>query len=273
MRKVAVIALALLAMFVYIITPLALAAPNYVDASLNDEEPAEVTGGTISGRVTTGNYGAYDCVVVFTPIEGESNPYTYEIDSASNGAYITDVLPSGVYSAYAESHTTNERRTYASNITIEDGVNVEGIDFNFERSYVLTGQVRNVDLFLNDVTVSIYATGNPSEITYTHTNEFGRYQFTGLSEGTYTLLFQKDGYKDVSTRITIGVDAPYFNTQMYKSGLPGINGFIPGYDFQHSMMIVGIVGIIVMIAFALMIWAHITKHPSLILEDEEDSVN
>ena len=119
---------------------------------------------------------------------------------------------------------------------------------------------------LSGVNVSLTPIGENTK-NVTQTDSDGHYQFNGLTGGVYELLFQKDGFADERQIIDIIVQ-PYFNTSMMRTGLPGINGFILEYDFQHSMMVVGLVGMIVMIAISLAVRYYLTRNPNMILNDD-----
>lgn len=263
MKKITVAAVALLVMLlITMLLPYADSSSDLRDVVLAEEsgndELSDV--GIVSGKLISRDFGA-EGTVIFTA--DDSKTYEAVVIKEDNGRY-SKKLPPGQYSAKARS-TDVEEVSYPEPIVVEAGSTIDGIDFKFVNTYTLTGTVRYGNLDLSGVKVSLSREGDDTRSTVT--NSEGYYQFNNLRGGTWTILFEKEGFKDVKSEINMETN-PYFNTQMYRAGLPGINGFIPGYDFQHSMMIIGLIGMVVMIAFSLILRLYASKNPSLILEDD-----
>lgn len=241
------------------------------------DEPPPTGKGTVSGRVLIREIGAYDCRVSFTKIDTDQDKetpskYVYSVDipKENDGNYSIE-LDVGSYIAYAE--YDKEKNVPPDDrspiIVVEEGSDIKDVNFRFEMSYPFHGTVTFEGSGLGGVTVTLtpISSGNPTSV---QTNEDGYYSFKGLSGGRYTIDCQKSGFETVTNNIDMDKEY-YFNTPMTRSGLPGVNGFIEGYDFQHSMMVVSLIGMVTMIIFALGVRFHLMKHPHLILNDEEES--
>ena len=281
MKKAAVAAFALLAVLLAsVLMPCALTAQDSsspilgasssANSGSDSHDLAEGKGG-VEGKVMMRNSPVEDYTITFEKVEfNEENEmsltglkYTKEITSTS-GEYAVQLSP-GQYSAKAIS-TSKEVVTYPTTIKITEGQWKSGIDFQFVNSYSFHGNVSYSGMKLSGVNVSLTPIGENTK-NVTQTDSDGHYQFNGLTGGVYELLFQKDGFADERQIIDIIVQ-PYFNTSMMRTGLPGINGFILEYDFQHSMMVVGLVGMIVMIAISLAVRYYLTRNPNMILNDD-----
>lgn len=84
---------------------------------------------------------------------------------------------------------------------------------------------------LSSVTVTVYSAAKKEQIVVT--NEAGLYSFDDLKAGTYTFVFQKDGYKRVTReKVVVQPDAGVqLNIEMSKHTALE---FVPGpYHFSH----------------------------------------
>ncbi|WP_400259920.1 carboxypeptidase regulatory-like domain-containing protein [Candidatus Methanomassiliicoccus intestinalis] len=279
MRKIAVVATALLAiLLVSTLMPCILATSDsssdgtVLGANDKGDEPPLTGKGTVSGRVLIREIGAYDCKVTFTEMNDNNEmgvEHSITIPKENDGYYSIE-LDIGRYTAYAE--YDKEKNVPPDDrspiIVVEEGSDIKDVNFRFEMSYPFHGTITFEGSGLGGVTVTLTPiSGNPTSV---QTNEDGYYSFKGLSGGIYTIDCQKSGFETVTNNIDMSKEY-YFNTPMTRSGLPGINGFIEGYDFQHSMMVVSLIGMVTMIIFALGVRFHLMKHPHLILNDEEES--
>jgi len=86
----------------------------------------------------------------------------------------------------------------------------------------------------------------------TITNIQGQFEFKGLPEGSYTVMFEKDGYRPVEiSPVSISVETPVNLTEVLMSPLrEAFEGFIFGFDLAHSMMILALFMTIVVLALA-----------------------
>lgn len=227
--------------------------------------------GGVEGKVTMRDSPVESYTITFEEVELNEEggtsltglTYTREINN-TNGEYAVQLSP-GQYNAKAIS-TSKEVVSYPTVIKVTEGQWNSNVDFQFVRSYSFHGNVSYKDMKVSGVTVSLAPIGGTSK-NVTLTDDDGHYQFNDLTGGVYELLFQKSGFSDERQIIDITVH-PYFNTQMQRTGLPGINGFILEYDFQHSMMILGLAGMIAMIAISLAVRYYLTRNPNMILNDD-----
>mgnify|MGYP005754520599 CR=1 FL=1 len=281
MKKVAVAAFALLAIFLAsVLMPCVLTAPDSSSPVLgadpsNDSDPYALPEGKggVEGMVKIRDWPVENYSLKFEELEWNENNemvltgmvYNFDI-SDPNGKYMVKVNP-GYYNIKAIS-TSKEVVSYPTITTVSEGKWNSGIDFTFVRSYSFHGNVSFEGMSLSGVNVSLTPTsGGAANVTQTDNN--GHYQFNNLTGGTYEILFQKSGFADERQIVDITVQ-PYLIIPMERTGLPGINGFILEYDFQHSMMVIGLVGMIVMIVISLAVRFYLTRNPNMILNDDNE---
>lgn len=273
MKKAAVAAFALLAVLLAsVLMPCALTAQDSSSPVLgasssansgSDPDNLEAGKGGVRGVAMMRNSPITEYTLEFVDID--SNPLeSISFDIVDNeGKYSVELDP-GRYNVSAI--TPKEKVTLSKPIEVVENQWVEETDFQFVNSYSFHGNVSYSGMKLSGVTVSLAPIGGTSK-NVTLTDDDGHYQFNDLTGGVYELLFQKSGFSDERQIIDITVH-PYFNTQMQRTGLPGINGFILEYDFQHSMMILGLAGMIAMIAISLAVRYYLTRNPNMILNDD-----
>lgn len=286
MKKVAVAAFALLAVFLAsVLMPCALTAPDSSSPVLGATSDAETDPdflpdgkGGVRGTVMVRDWPVENYSLVFEEVEWNENnemvltgmTYNFEVSDV-NGAY-SEIVNPGYYNIKAIS-TSQEVVSYPTLVTVtegkwNEGAEGKGINFTFVRSYTFHGNVSFERMMLSGVNVSLTPTsGGTANVT--QTDENGHYQFNNLTGGAYEILFQKSGFADERQIVDITVQ-PYLNIPMERTGLPGINGFILEYDFQHSMMVIGLVGMVVMIAISLGVRYYLTRNPNMMLNDEAE---
>ena len=289
MKKVAVAAFALLAILaVSVLMPCALTAPDSSAPVLGASSDAESDPdflpegkGGVKGVVQVRDWPVENYSLIFEEVEWNENnemkltgmTYNFEVSNI-NGTYAEIVNP-GYYNIKAIS-TSKEVVSYPTVVTVtegkwNEGADGKGINFTFVRSYTFHGNVTFEGMKLSGVNVSLTpASGGAASVT--QTDEDGHYQFNNLTGGAYEILFQKSGFTDERQIVDITVQ-PYLNIPMVRTGLPGINGFILEYDFQHSMMVIGLVGMIVMIVISLGVRYYLTKNPNMMLNDETEETS
>jgi len=86
----------------------------------------------------------------------------------------------------------------------------------------------------------------------TITNIQGQFEFKGLPEGSYRVIFEKDGYRPLEiSPVSISVETPVNLTEVLMVPLGEVfKGIVPGFDLPHSMMILGLFMTIVVLALA-----------------------
>lgn len=281
MKKVAVAAFALLAILaVSVLMPCALTAPDSSAPVLGASSDAESDPdflpegkGGVRGLVQVRDWPVENYSLVFEEVEWNENnemaltgmTYNFEVSNV-NGTY-SEIVNPGYYNIKAIS-TSKEVVSYPTVVTVTEGKWKDNIDFTFVRSYTFHGNVSFEGMMLSGVSVSL-TPASGGEASVTQTDESGHYQFNNLTGGAYEIQFQKSGFENEIQIVDITVQ-PYLNIPMVRTGLPGINGFILEYDFQHSMMVIGLVGMIVMIVISLGVRYYLTRNPNMMLNDETE---
>ena len=117
---------------------------------------------------------------------------------------------------------------------------------------VLIGTVvdrANPDKTLYNVAVTIFI-GDTQQRTEL-TDPFGKFGFTELAEGIYTLQFEVTGYRPLEVRNVVVKENETTNVTFKMEPLRnGFEGFIFGFDLAHSMMILALFITIVILAVA-----------------------
>lgn len=281
MKKVAVAAFALLAILaVSVLMPCALTAPDSSAPVLGASSDAESDPdflpegkGGVRGLVQVRDWPVENYSLIFEEVEWNENnemaltgmTYNFEVSNV-NGTY-SEIVNPGYYNIKAIS-TSKEVVSYPTVVTVTEGKWKDNIDFTFVRSYTFHGNVSFEGMMLSGVSVSL-TPASGGEASVTQTDESGHYQFNNLTGGAYEIQFQKSGFENEIQIVDITVQ-PYLNIPMVRTGLPGINGFILEYDFQHSMMVIGLVGMIVMIVISLGVRYYLTRNPNMMLNDETE---
>jgi len=170
------------------------------------------------------------------------------------GGYEINNISAGVYniSASLEGYETN-----ITQVTILPGSDV----LLYLDLRELPGSQLLVRLTASDtseplVGVVITISGSNIDPQSQSTNIDGKFAFTGLDPGNYTLQLVKDGYKPVEVaRITLGEGQNLTLSLTMDPLRKGDTGFIFGFDMAHSMMILALFLTIVILAMA--VWLRI----------------
>lgn len=274
MKKVAVAAFALLAVFLAsVLMPCALTAPDssapVLGATSDTDIEFEMGEGGVTGEVKMRQSPVTEYTLKFVDIDTppEEMKITEFNIKDDDGKYAV-ALAHGRYNVSVTTPKGSEVVTSATPVEVKVGEWTKDVNFKFERSYTFHGNVSYERAYLSGVNVYLTPIGGTSK-NVTQTDENGHYQFEDLQGGAYEILFQKSGFADERQIIDITVQ-PYLNIPMERTGLPGINGFILEYDFQHSMMVVGLVGMVVMIAISLGVRYYLTRNPNMMLNDDAE---
>jgi len=153
------------------------------DASQTNVNFTAVRGFSISGQVKLDSSGLAGVTVV---LSGTTSVTTLT-DSQGNYTF-SDVVP-GTYTV------TPSKQGYgfsppSQTVTITEG-NMSGVNFTAVAGYSISGQVMWQGSGLSGVTMTM--SGAASKVTETTTD--GRYVFTGLQNGSYTVTPAKSGYQ------------------------------------------------------------------------------
>lgn len=221
--------------------------------------------GTVTGHITNGTTTLAGARVT---IANEERNYSV-FSSAPLGAFvITDVHP-GVYIAYAE-REGYDRTYYPTPVTVVRGASV---DMNFtltEQPSRLLGKVTFNNAPLSGVRVT--AVGDDMSERVVQTDGEGIYRFDTIPAGHYTLTFTRSGYDSVEVSVNLApLKDNVKDAQMKRAAVQGGEGFFPGYDLSHSLMIIGLALSLITIVAALFIRYRVRRRPDLLSEEEEKS--
>jgi len=103
------------------------------------------------------------------------------------------------------------------------------------------------------------------------TSADGTYFISNIPAGYYTVTFSKNGYNTVERGVNL-LPPEYapLNTEMERMPLPISQGFIPGYDLAHSLMIVALGMAVGTSAIALLVRYHVRKNPKMVRGEEAE---
>lgn len=214
---------------------------------------------------------------------------TFSALSTENGTY-NITLPSGVYNISAEFPNYTANITY-SNVLVEEGL----MGLNFTMREVLgrlTGYVTNGTVPIAGATVHLTSDNYniSGKVTYgndgvegvrvtitsdgystsTYTSSEGNYTLSGVPLGIYTITFSKDSFVEEELQVSLSpFETKNLDIDLEKE-VTEDEGFIPGFDLPHSLMVVGMILSLITLILALGIRYSIGKRPGLLLEEEEE---
>lgn len=216
--------------------------------------------GTVEGSITDGQAPIINATAYLV-----SDDFNYSANSTAPFGYfvITGVQP-GTYVAHAEKEGYNTDH-YDLPVVVVRGETTE-VNFTLEQPpAILFGQVMFGTRGLAGVTVQI-SSGDSSKSTITDSNGF--YRITDISVGAYIITFSKQDYFQQQFEITFSPSQiENLDVAMEKETGAG-EGFIPGFDLPHSLMLTGLILALITLIFALFVRMRIEKKPEL-LEREE----
>ena len=170
------------------------------------------------------------------------------------GSYEITNITAGIYnvSASLKGYETN-----TTQVTISAGMDVLlHINLRELPGSQLLVRVTGSDTAAPLVGVLITISGKDIDPQTQSTNIDGKFAFTGLEPGNYTLQLIKDGYKPVEmTKITLGTEETQSLSFAMDPLRGGDTGFIFGFDMAHSMMILALFLTIIILAMA--VWLRI----------------
>lgn len=216
--------------------------------------------GTLTGYITNGTVPVPGATV---HLRGDRN---YSANSTIPlGAYtITDIEP-GTYIVYVEK--AGYWTTYYDKPLYIGRGDVIHLDLIIEEQpATVYGQVVLAGKGLEGVVVTL-TSGSVSLSTVTDAE--GNYTLSGIPAGTYTIRFSKSDF--VTQEFTISLspfESKRLDVSLERKGAAGSDGFIPGFDLPHSLMIVGLMLALITLIFSLAIRVRVERRPEL-LEMEE----
>lgn len=170
--------------------------------------------------------------------------------SGADGSYAIANLTAGTYTVNA---SKEGYVPFSETVVIPPGgeaellINLTGVPGAILRGVVVSSEVDHTPLTYVLVTIIGSSKGQMSVLS----NIKGEFEFTGLSAGNYTLEFESEGFRPVSSSIIVVEQNK--TTEMNFQMTPirhGFSGFIFGFDMAHSMMILALFLTIIILAVA-----------------------
>jgi hypothetical protein len=170
--------------------------------------------------------------------------------SGPDGNYEIGNLTAGIYTVRASS-PGYETATIADVVMPEGGAIQLNINLTGLPGALISGVVVDADtgLPLANVLVTIVDIDPPRAGVATDIN--GAYGLPGLDPGNYTVRFEKTGYRPVEiSNVNVTKDGQTIQNLEMTPLRNGFEGFIPGFDIPHSMMLMALCLTIIIFALA-----------------------
>ncbi|MCX6658135.1 MAG: carboxypeptidase-like regulatory domain-containing protein, partial [Euryarchaeota archaeon] len=170
--------------------------------------------------------------------------------SGPDGNYEIGNLTAGIYTVRASS-PGYETATIADVVMPEGGAIQLNINLTGLPGALISGVVVDADtgMPLANVLVTIVDI-DPARVGVA-TDINGAYGLPGLDPGNYTLRFEKTGYRPVEiSNINVTKDGETKQNLEMTPLRNGFEGFIPGFDIPHSMMLMALCLTIIIFALA-----------------------
>lgn len=170
--------------------------------------------------------------------------------SGPDGNYEIGNLTAGIYTVSASS-PGYETATIADVVMPEGGTIQLNINLTGLPGALISGVVLDADtgMPLANVLVTIVDIDPPRAGVATDIN--GAYGLPGLDPGNYTVRFEKTGYRPVEiSNINVTKDGQTVQNLEMTPLRNGFEGFIPGFDIPHSMMLMALCLTIIIFALA-----------------------
>jgi len=199
----------------------------------------------------------------FSSVSGPDG--TYEIMNLTAGIYNVSASRSGYETAVFHNVVIapGEEKQLNVNLTAIPGAILRGVV-----SSIIDGNKTP----LVDVKVTLVTT-NFTQIS-TSTNIAGEFAFTGLNPGNYTLMFERADYRPMEVSgIAVTNDSMPLKQFLMTPLRHGFTGFIFGFDMPHSMMFLGLVLTIAILAVAVYLRIRTFQVPGnapAVYDEEED---
>jgi hypothetical protein len=218
--------------------------------------------GTITGYVTNGT----------APVTGAAVHLSGELNYTSNstiplGAYTISGIRPGTYVAYAE------KSGYWTNyhdlpVLIERGKTTR-LNFTLEEQpATIYGRVKVGGDGIAGVMVTVTSGGTSFNA---QTDTEGNYTLSGIPVGTYTITFSKTDLVSQDLQISLSpFESKRLDVTLEREVREG-EGFIPGFDLPHSLMIVGLVLALITIIFSLLVRLRVERKPELLDKEEAET--
>ncbi len=219
--------------------------------------------GTVSGHITDGTVALGDVTVTLI---GDVN-YT-GVSTTPFGDYsITGIIP-GTYIAKASKMGYNDSYHFPA-VTID---RTSSLIINFvmvPQFSTLLGKVTLNGAPVDGVTIVLLQ--GSTVVKQTLSDAAGNYTISNVIAGSYILKFSKSGYQDKAVQISVAPNREQrTDVSMQLTPVEGLPGFIDGLDLTHSLMVVGLIMALGMVAVAFFVISKGKKNPDLLAVPEEE---
>lgn len=195
--------------------------------------------GNVTGTVNDSNGDRLSGVTIVLS-NASNTSKSYDGTTTASGNYRISNIPAGTYFASPEFKSYINSTKFGKNVTVSNNstATVNFILTAFPE--IMSGEAMFGDQPLADVTVTITSNDGAKWVVTTANN--GTYfSPSALAPGNYTLSFSKSGYSAVTENIAFDpIGSTTYNVSMTRETLFSTEGFIPGYDLPHSLMIIAL---------------------------------
>jgi hypothetical protein len=219
--------------------------------------------GSVTGHITDGTIALGGVTVTLI---GAVN-YT-GVSTTPFGNYTIAGIAPGTYVAKASKMGYNDSYHYPA-VEVERTSSLE-IDFVMAPQFsVLLGKVTLNGAPSDDVTVELLQGSQIIKQTTTDAN--GNYTINSVIAGDYLLKFTKPGLQDKAVQVSVAPNREQrTDVSMQLTPVEGLPGFIDGLDLTHSLMVVGLVIALGMIAVAFFVSVKGRKNSGLLAVPEDE---
>jgi len=218
----------------------------------------------VFGFITSGNVSIGDVTITLTNMERN---FTSQSELPFGQYSIDDVAP-GVYVAKAEKQGYTPANAQFP-VIVARGSNVQlnfSIDLQPARIF---GTVKVGSSPEKDVTVQLLLDG--LVVLEARTDSAGNYSFANLKSGQYQLHLFKEGLVESTLNVSLApLEDKRVDPVLARSPVEGLKGFIGDLDLTHSLMIVAMLVIVILMAFAVFIRVRSAKRPDMLANEEEE---
>ncbi len=218
--------------------------------------------GVLSGHVTNATVPIQGATIVLT---GQRN-YS-AISTSPLGGYTIDRILPGTYVAHAEK--MGYWTAYHDTPVVITRGKITDLNFTLlEQPTTLFGKVTSGGTPLSGVKVTIAST---EYTTSTSTDTNGNYTISSIPVGTYSVVFEKEGYEEKTVQVSLSpFESKRYDLDMESVPVSGGTGFIPGFDLPHSLMIVGLCASIAILIICVYVRYRVAKKPDLLAIEREE---
>lgn len=199
--------------------------------------------GILRGNITDGTYaipGALVRLIGEAPLNATTN---------SRGAYAISGIPPGSYFVFVQ------KAGFGDVFSQTPVIIALGDEFYQDfvlrpKEGILNGTVTDGAIPISGAEIRIQG---PGLSTVEYTNDQGFFQRGGIPNGTYTVIVSAEGFRSRSFTVQVSEEEPVALRTIVLTPITTIQptpGFIFGFDLPHSLMTIGLIATILILALA-----------------------